>query len=79
MKKLFALSVVLFSLIGGSVSAFAGGQDGLGVSTVDAPENAFGINYPELPCVMDLILFSENSLVYSRFVSPMQKCLILSD
>lgn len=49
MKKLFALSVVLFSLVGGSVSAFAGGQDGLGVPTVDAPENAFGINYPELP------------------------------
>ena len=38
MKKLFALSVVLFSLVGGSVSAFAGGQDGVGVPTVDAPE-----------------------------------------
>ena len=31
MKKLFALSVVLFSLVGGSVSAFADGQDGFGI------------------------------------------------
>lgn len=27
--------------------SYAGGQDGLSVPTVDAPENTFGIQYPE--------------------------------
>ena len=53
MKKLFALSVVLFSLVGGSVSAFADGQDGFGVpivsTDVETFDNAHGITYPELP------------------------------
>ena len=46
MKKLFALSVVLFSLVGGSVTAFAG-NDAFGIQYPDVAENTFGIQYPE--------------------------------
>jgi len=46
MKKLFALSVVLFSLVGGSVSAFAG-EAPFGIHYPEAPQNSFGIQYPE--------------------------------
>lgn len=60
MKKLFALSVVLFSLLGGSVSAFAGDttfgipvtgeiENTFGIQYPETFDNAHGINYPELP------------------------------
>jgi hypothetical protein len=47
MKKLFALSVVLFSLVGGSVSAFAGDNSTFGIPVTGETENTFGIQYPE--------------------------------
>ena len=47
MKKLFALSIVLFSLVGGSVSAFADAQGFSGLPTSAETENTFGIQYPE--------------------------------
>lgn len=50
MKKLFALSVVLFSLVGGSVSALADNlaSAGFDESVVSSEiENTFGIQYPE--------------------------------
>ena len=47
MKKLFALSVVLFSIVGGSVSAFAGDLSPFGITNQEATENTFGIQYPE--------------------------------
>ena len=58
MKKLFALSVVLFSLVGGSVSAFADEhpvfypdsfKNTFGIQYPETFDNAHGINYPELP------------------------------
>jgi hypothetical protein len=60
MKKLFALSVVLLSLVGGSVSAFADEHtvfypdsfkngDERPVFYPETFDNAHGINYPELP------------------------------
>ena len=60
MKNLFALSVVLFSLVAGSVSAFAGQspfgipvtgeiENVFGIQYPDSFDNAHGINYPELP------------------------------
>ncbi|MEP3475533.1 MAG: hypothetical protein ABJN57_04890 [Hyphomicrobiales bacterium] len=47
MKKLFALSVVLFSLVGGSVSAFADAKGFSGLPVAGETENTFGIQYPE--------------------------------
>ena len=47
MKKLFALSVVLFSLVGGSVSTLAGDLSPFGITNQEAPQNTFGIQYPE--------------------------------
>lgn len=48
MKNLIALSVVVFALLGGSLSAHAGHQDAFGIpSGVVNPENTFGIQYPE--------------------------------
>lgn len=58
MKKLFALSVVLLSLVGGSVSAFADERpvfypesfDNVhGIQYPETFDNAHGISYPELP------------------------------
>ena len=64
MKKLFALSVVLFSLVGGSVSASADNlasagfdknvvsgeiENTFGIQYPETFDNAHGITYPELP------------------------------
>ena len=47
MRNIIALSVVLFSLVGGSVSAWADNEQAFGDPSVVAPENTFGIQYPE--------------------------------
>ncbi|GAA6211629.1 hypothetical protein NBRC116602_13700 [Hyphomicrobiales bacterium 4NK60-0047b] len=47
MKNIIALSVVLFTLVGGSVSAFAGDVSPFGINNPEAPQNTFGIQYPE--------------------------------
>ncbi|GAA6213210.1 hypothetical protein NBRC116602_29510 [Hyphomicrobiales bacterium 4NK60-0047b] len=53
MKKLFALSVVLFALVGGSVSAFAGFEDSIDTHTQEFP-NSFDLNSLEFPNSFDL-------------------------
>ncbi|GAA6211427.1 hypothetical protein NBRC116602_11680 [Hyphomicrobiales bacterium 4NK60-0047b] len=47
MKNIIALSVVLFALVGGSVSAFAGHGSPFGINNPETPQNTFGIQYPE--------------------------------
>ena len=58
MKKLFALSIVLFSLVGGSVSAFAEFESSVDTHSLEFP-NSLDLNSLEFPNSedVDVVLF----------------------
>ena len=58
MKKLFALSIVLFSLVGGSVSAFAEFEGSVNTHSLEFP-NSLDLNSLEFPNSedVDVVLF----------------------
>ncbi|MBO6548693.1 MAG: hypothetical protein JJ964_03615 [Rhizobiales bacterium] len=58
MKKLFALSIVLFSLVGGSVSAFAEFESSVNTHSLEFP-NSLDLNSLEFPNSedVDVVLF----------------------